>query len=177
MKKSQYMASAEMQQFMWLSAFVQAMDEIIKTTDIPEWNRRFKTIRTYLKKTIAERMACMDKVEEKKVLRRAQNMGIKVYSYDDARVDKDDFGRKVTVSLEALLTIADAALLECYSCPQGDCVKDCQFRKAFHALGLNCGAARVDPAPGECEFRFDNSVKYVTPQYVRVDEPAIDQLP
>ena len=177
MKKSAYLAAAEMQQFMWLSAFVQAMDEMIKTTDVPEWNRRFKTIRTYLKKTIAERMDSLDKVEEKKVLRRANNMGIKVYSYDDARVDRDDYGRKVTVDFEALLTIADAALLECYSCPQGDCVKDCQFRKAFHTLGLSCGASRTNPAPGECEFRFDDTVKHVNPQYKRVNEPAIEQIP
>jgi len=171
------MAAAEMQQLMWLSAFVQAFDKMIPTTEVPEWLRRLKTMKTFAKKLIEERMGCLDPVEEKKVLRRSQHTGIKVYSYDDARVDKDDYGRKVTVDLEAMLTIADAALLECFSCPQGDVVKECQFRKAFHALGLQCGAARENPAPGQCEFRYDDSVKYVNPQYERVDGITIDQLP
>ena len=101
---------------------------------------------------------------------------IKVYGYDDVRVDKSDHDRSVTVKFEDLLTLADAALLECYSCPQGDCVKNCQYRMAFHSLGLNCGAARENPADGECEFRFNNEQKHVTPQYERVDE-KIEQIP
>lgn len=170
MKKSTYMAYNEMQQLMWLSAFVQATEKIIATTTVPEWTRRLKTIRTHLGKLIDERMAELDPKERMKVGRRATNTGIKVYSYDDARVDKDDFGRQVTVTLEDLLTLADAALLECHSCPQGDCVKDCQYRLAFHRLGLQCGASRENPADGECEFRKDNIQYNITPQYKRVDE-------
>ena len=175
MKKAPYMAYNELKQLMWLSAFVQAMEVIIETTSVPEWNWRLKTIKTHLTKIIAERQAVLDPKEEQKVIRRAKNTGIKVYSYDDFRVDKDDEGRKVTVAFEDLLTLADAALLECQSCPQGDCVKDCQFRLAFHRLGLQCGASRENPAPGECEFRRDNVQYNITPQYKRVDEIA--QMP
>lgn len=175
MKKSTYMAYNEMQQFMWLSAFVQAIDKIIETTTVPEWTRRLKTIRTHLRTLIDERKEELDPQEEQKVIRRAKNTGIKVYSYDDARVDKDDVGRKVTVAFEDLLTLADAALLECHSCPQGECVKNCQFRLAFHRLGLQCGAARENPAEGECEFRRDNLQYNISPQYKRVDEIA--QMP
>jgi hypothetical protein len=170
MKKAPYMAYNELKQLMWLSAFVQAMETIIETTTVPEWTWSFKTIRTHLKKIIAERQAALDPKEEQKVVRRAKNTGIKVYSYDDARVDKDDYGRQVTVTLEDLLTLADAALLECQSCPQGDCVKDCEYRLAFHRLGLQCGAYRENPAEGECEFRKDNVQYNITPQHKRMDE-------
>lgn len=170
MKKSTYMAYNEMQQVMWLSAFVQATEKIIATTTVPEWVRRLKTIKTHLGKIIDERIAELDPKERVKVERRANNTGIKVYSYDDARVDKDDFNRQVTVTLEDLMTLADAALLECLSCPQGDCVKDCQYRLAFHRLGLQCGAYRENPAPGECEFRRDDIIYNVNPQYKRIDE-------
>ena len=175
MKKAPYMAYNEMKQLMWLSAFVQAMDTIIETTTVTEWAWRLKTIRTHLRKIIDDRCFSLDPKEHKKVLRRAKNTGIKVYSYDDARVDREDFNRQVTVTLEDLLTLADAALLACQSCPQGDCVKDCQYRLAFHRLGLQCGAYRENPAPGECEFRKDNVQYFVTPQYKRVDE--IGQMP
>lgn len=177
MKKSTYMSMAELQQYMWLSAFIQATEKIIDNTTEPSWLWRLRTIRTHLRKLIDERAEAMEPAEQQKVMRRAKNMGIKVYHYDDARVDRDDIGRKVTVGLEDLLTLADAALLECYSCPQGDVVKDCQFRKAFHRLGLQCGASRENPAPGECEFRFDDTIKHVNPQYQRINEPALDQLP
>ncbi|MBO5167671.1 MAG: hypothetical protein J6B49_01035 [Phascolarctobacterium sp.] len=175
MKKAPYMAYPELQQLMWLSAAVQMMDELLKNTTIPEWVRKFKTVRTYLHNIIEERQNALDSKELEKVLRRAKNTGIKVYSYDDFRVDRDDQRRQVTVAFEDLLTLADAALLECQSCPQGDCVKDCQFRLAFHRLGLQCGTSRENPAPGECEFRRDNVQYNISPQYERVD--SISQMP
>lgn len=175
MKKAPYMSYPELQQLMWLSAAVQMMDELLKNTTIPEWVRKFKTIRTYLQNIIEERQEALEPMEREKVLRRAKNTGIKVYSYDDARVDRDDQRRKVTVVFEDLLTLADAALLECQSCPQGDCVKDCEYRLAFHRLGLQCGTARENPAPGECEFRRDNVQYNISPQYERVD--SISQMP
>ena len=177
MKKSPYMASAEMSQIMWCASILQMVEEMLKTTKEKEWIKRFKTIETLINKTVGERLLCLEQVERDKVERRAKNLATKVYSYDDARVDRSDHGRKVTVMFEDLLDIADLALLECKSCPQGDVVKDCRYRKAFHKLGLTCGSSRENPKAGECEFRFDNEPKHVTPQHKRVDGEVIDQLP
>lgn len=176
MKKAPYMASAEMQQLMWLSAMVQMVERITETTKERDWLDKLKDIETLTNELIGERLLLLDEKEKKKVERRATHLAIKVYGYDDVRVDKSDHDRSVTVKFEDLLTLADAALLECYSCPQGDCVKNCQYRIAFHSLGLNCGAARENPADGECEFRFNNEQKHVTPQYERVDD-KIEQIP
>lgn len=67
--------------------------------------------------------------------------------------------------------------LNCYACPQGDVVKDCPRRKMFHRLGLQVHALRENPAPGECEFRYENEQRAVTPQYQAISKEVIDQLP
>lgn len=177
MKKAPYMASAEMQQLMWLSAMVQMVERITENTKEKDWLEKLKNIETLTNELIGERLLLLDEKEKKKVERRATHLAIKVYGYDDVRVDKSDYNRSVTVSFEDLVTIADAALLECKSCPQGDVVKDCQFRKALHSLGLNCGTARENPAKGECEFRNDNKQTFVTPQYKRMEDEVFEQLP
>lgn len=177
MKKAPYMASAEMQQLMWLSAMVQMVERITETTKERDWLDKLKNIETLTNELIGERLLLLDEKEKKKVERRATHLAIKVYGYDDVRVDKSDHDRSVTVKFEDLITLADAALLECFSCPQGDFVKDCQYRKAFHSLGLTCGVARENPAKGECEWRFDNEQKNVTPQYERVKDEVIEQIP
>lgn len=177
MKKSPYMASAEMSQIIWCSAILQMIEQMLKTTKEKEWVKRFKTVETLINKTVVERLVALEQVERDKVERRAKNLATKVYSYDDARVDRSDHNRKVTVVFEDLLDIADLALLECKSCPQGDVVKNCRYRQAYHKLGLTCGSSRENPKDGECEFRFDNVQVHVTPQYKRIDGEVIEQLP
>lgn len=179
MKHSPYMASTELNQLMWLSAFEQAMQKILEdpTTTDKNWRKWLKTAGSYIDKVTNQRIADLDAKEKVKVARRILQIGIKVYSYDDHRVDKDDHGRKYTISQEDFLDLVDAAVLHCYSCPQGDVVADCPRRKMFHRLGLSCHALRTDPAPGECEWRYENSQRTVTPQYKYLKEEQIEQLP
>lgn len=68
MKKAPYMAYPELQQLMWLSAAVQMMDELLTNTTIPEWVRKFKTVRTYLHNIIEERQNALDPKELKRYL-------------------------------------------------------------------------------------------------------------
>lgn len=179
MKHAPYMASAELNQLMWLSSVVQIMEHILDdaTTTDKDWRKYMKTIKSYAGKIIDARIADLDELEKKKVARRSQNIGIKVYSYDDARVDKDDNGRTYTIAQEDFLDLVDAASLHCYSCPQGDVVADCPRRKLFHRLGLSCHALRTNPAPGECEWRYENSQRCITPQYKCLEEEQLNQLP
>lgn len=179
MKHAPYMASTELNQLMWLSTIVQVAERILadpSTTD-KDWRKWLKTIKSYTTKIVDARIADLDELEKKKVARRSKNLGIKVYSYDDARVDNSDNGRTYTISQEDFLDLVDAASLHCYSCPQGDVAKDCPRRKLYHRLGLSCHALRTDPAPGECEWRYENSQRWVTPQYSCAEEAQIDQLP
>ena len=179
MKQAPYMASTELKQLMWLSAIVQALENVLSdpATTNKDWRKWLKTAASYTSKVIDARLEALDDMEKKKVSRRATSIGIKVYSYDDARVDKDDDGRKYTISQEDFLDLVDAASLNCYACPQGKVVKECPRRKMFHRLGLSCHALRDNPAPGECEFRYENEQRAVTPQYVATGQECIDQLP
>lgn len=179
MKHAPYMASTELNQLMWLSAFVQAMEKILKdeTTTDKQWRRWLKTASSYVMKVADARICDLDQKEKVKVARRIEQIGIKVYSHDDYRVDKDDQGRKYTISMEDFLDLVDAATLHCYSCPQGDVVAECPRRKMFHRLGLSCHALRTDPAPGECEWRYENSQRTITPQYKCLGKEQISQLP
>ena len=72
MKKSPYMASAEMSQIMWCAAILQMVEEMLKTTKEKEWIKRFKTIETLINKTVGERLLCLEQVERDKVERRAK---------------------------------------------------------------------------------------------------------
>lgn len=179
MKESPYMASSELNQLMWLSAGIQALGIILEdaSTVNKAWRRWLKTGQSYMRKVVNERMEKLDEVEKVKVVRRIHQTAIKVAHYDDFRVDKSDINRKVTISSEDFLDLVDAASLNCYGCPQGDVVKNCPRRLMFHRLGLQVHALRENPAPGECEFRYDNEQLAVTPQYKALKKELINQLP
>lgn len=179
MKQAPYMANTELQQLMWLSAFEQALENILadKSTVDKEWRKWLKLAGTYTAKVIDARVEALDKLEQVKLERRVKKLGIKVYSYDDARVDKDDQGRTFAISQEDFLELVAAVALHCYACPQGEVVKECPRRKLFHRLGLSCHAYRENPAPGECEFRYENEQRLITPQFVELKEKLIEQLP
>lgn len=151
MKESRYMASTELNQLMWLSASVQALEIILKDTSTQNkgWRRWLSTAKTYMHKVIDDRMSKLDPVERVKVVRRIERTAIKVAHYDDFRYDKSDSERLVTISQSDFLDLVDGASLNCYACPQGDVVKDCPRRKMFHRLGLQVHALRENPAPGE----------------------------
>lgn len=177
MKHAPYMASAETKEYMWLSAIVQMMEIMVKTTQDKNWLRKFKTIQTMTSNIINERWTYLDELEKPKLARRIKTVGIKVYNYDDARVDSSDSVRIKTISQDDFLELCDSSLLNCYGCSQGDVVKGCPRRKLFHRIGIQVYALRENPAPGECEFRYENSVRLVNPQYKAVGEGELEILP
>lgn len=177
MKHAPYMAAAETKEYMWLSAIVQMMDRLLETTKDKNWRRKFKTMQTMTSNIIEERWSDLEEIEKPKLARRIKTVGIKVYNYDDARVDSSDTARTKTISQDDFLELCDSSLLNCYGCSQGDLVKECPRRKLFHRIGLQVYALRENPAPGECEFRYENSVRLVTPQYKAVGDGELDILP
>lgn len=92
MKESRYMASTELNQLMWLSAGVQALEIILKdaSTQNKDWRRWLSTAKTYMHKVIDDRMCKLDSAEKVKVVRRIERTAIKVAHYDDFRYDKSD---------------------------------------------------------------------------------------
>ena len=177
MNHAQHMATNQLNEYMWLSTLRQICERVLKTTEDKKWRQRIKTCDTLISKIITERWDDLSDVEKPKVWRRIKNIGIKVYAYDDARVDREDYGRTMTIAQDDFYDLCDAATLNCYGCPQGECVKECPRRKLFHRLGLACHALREQPGAGECEFRHNNEQYAVTPQYKKLEKELIDQLP
>lgn len=177
MNDAKHMANSQFTEYMYLSAVRQICKKILQTTKNKAWIQRLKTIDTLVGKIMDERWDCLEVNEKPKVQRRINNTAIKVYSYDDARVDHDDVGRTLTISQDDLFDLSDAAFLNCYGCPQGDVVKECSRRKLYHRIGLSCHALRENVKDGECEFRYNDKQYAVTPQYTFLEKELIKQLP
>jgi len=176
MKHSPYMASSEMMEFMWLSAMRQMLENIIETTtskDCKDWRRKFKYIDTMLEHIIAERCKDFSPEEAKKADRRIQKIKIKVYAYDDYKVDHEEENLIYKIGANDWWDLLDAAFLNCLGCAQGEIVKDCPRRKMYHRLGLQVHKLREKPGPGECEFRGDQDVYAVSPQYQRIKDQVL----
>lgn len=177
MKHHPYMGSVEMSEFLYLSAMVQMCETIIESTQDKKWLQRLKSCKTLLGKIIAERTAYLSEEEMPKVLRRSVSHVIRVYTKDDARFDSSQIKRKVTIDFEDLMTLVDGCILNCYLCPQGDLVKKCPRRLALHRLGLQCAQSRQDPKKGECEWRYEDSIQAISPQYKSDVDLVPEQLP
>ena len=177
MKHHPYMSSIEMSELMYLSAMVQMCESLEKTTEDKKWLQRLRSCKTLLDKIAVERVSYLDEKEKPKVGRRAHNLVIRVYSKDDARFDSSQIKRKVTIDFEDLMTLVDGCILNCYLCPQGDLVKKCPRRLALHRLGLQCAQSRQDPKKGECEWRYEDSIQAISPQYKSDVDLVPEQLP
>lgn len=177
MNHAKHMATNQLNEYMWLSAVRQIYEKILKTTTDKKWRQKIKTADTYMKGIIDERWDDLDPLEQKKTYRRIEQIRIKVYSYDDARVDREDYNRTLTIGMDDFLDLCDAAFLNCMGCPQGEVVKDCPRRKMYHRLGLAVHKLRENPSEGQCEFRMNDERYAVSPQYKMIQEEMIEQLP
>lgn len=177
MKHHPYMGSVEMSELLYLSAMVQMCETIIESTQDKKWLQRLRSCKTMFEKTAAERISYLSEEELPKVDRRARSHVIRTYTKDDARFDSSQIKRKVTIDFEDLMTLADGCILNCYLCPQGDLVKKCPRRLALHRLGLQCAQSRQAPKKGECEWRYENSIQAISPQYKSETDLVPEQLP
>lgn len=177
MKHHPYMGSVEMSELLYLSAMVQMCETIIDSTQDKKWLQRLRSCKTMFEKTTAERISYLSEEELPKVDRRARSHVIRACTKDDARFDSSLIKRKITIDFEDLMTLADGCILNCYLCPQGDLVKKCPRRLALHRLGLQCAQSRQDPKKGECEWRYEDSIQAISPQYKSDIDLVPEQLP
>ena len=177
MKHHPYMGSVEMSELLYLSAMVQMCETIIDSTQDKKWLQRLRSCKTMFEKTTAERISYLSEEELPTVDRRARSHVIRACTKDDARFDSSLIKRKITIDFEDLMTLADGCILNCYLCPQGDLVKKCPRRLALHRLGLQCAQSRQDPKKGECEWRYEDSIQAISPQYKSEIDLVPEQLP
>ena len=63
-----------------------------------------------------------------------------------------------TLSRDVYFDLLEQALYNCNHCPQGERVKECKFKKLLHDISVL--PVRTEVEPGECEFRFDNEIRW-----------------
>ena len=169
MKKAAYMAKAELMQFLKLSVLWGEVEEAVKTTEEKNWRRKLKCICTYLDNILDERLRGIDKEQLQTDERRSKHSCLKLYTSDQNRTIQDNqLEEKITMATEDVYDLVDMALLTCYRCEQGGCVKDCKIRRILHTIG--CPPIRTEPQQGECEFTTNaaGEVKSISPQYKRI---------
>lgn len=178
MKRQRYIATKELMDLFKVGIMAAEFRCVAdKTASEKDWAKKLRIMATYCENILNERLACLDPEQALTVKRRYEHMEIKFYSTDDYRCNKQKYENESTITLEAevLYDLLDLAMLTCYKCPQGKCVKDCRWRKHFHQLAVP--PFRLEPAEGECEFRYDpiGEVRNVTPQYRTVELLAEEQ--
>ena len=150
MNRDSYMSKGQMIEWLFVASMAGQCAELANNTPDKSWRQKLKACATHLGKITDERLACLAPDQLMSVVRRRQTCGV-ILQYDDQK--RAATGKKETVEadLNDLETMAELALYSCTrECIQGDCVSECQFRKAFHRLGIE--PARENVTDGQCEF-------------------------
>lgn len=170
MKRQPYMSRPELIDFLKIGTLAGEAEAIAERTSEKDWRQKLKTIATYANRITDERLKTLDKKQLSTVERRHKHTILKLVTTDQDRYEPND-GKpeeRITVNTDDLYDIVDLALLSCRKCPQGDVCAKCEFRTVYHRIGVP--PIRTNPAEGECEFRSDNEIACITPQYKRISE-------
>jgi len=171
MKEKPYMSSNDLLEWLKIGCLAgeakkaaETTKKTAKTQKEKEWAKRMKIAATHLGKVTDERMACLEPEQVATVKRRWGNSDLRLYTSDQLRVeDRTKPAREdVTICYEDWCRLGEMALLHCNMCPQGEYVKNCEYRKVFHRVGIPVGRESV--RDGECEFCIDNFMHIILPQ-------------
>lgn len=170
MKAKPYMSSKDILEFLKIGCLAgecrnaaKLTKETATTEQERDWAKRLQTAATNLAKVVDERMACVEPIQLKTVQRRWKNSDLRLYTTDQLRIDERDkrVAEDRTMTWDDFCNIGEMALLHCELCPQGEYVKDCEYRQTFHRIGIPVG--REDVKEGECEFCTDNFMHILLP--------------
>ena len=171
MKEKPYMSSQDLLEWLKIACLAgeakvaaEETKKNAKSDKEKDWAKRMALAATNLSKVTDERLACLDQDQVKTVKRRRENSDLRLYTVDQLRVEDrtKPAAEDRTICYEDWCLMAEMVLMHCHMCPQGEYVKDCQYRKAFHRIGIPIG--RDEVKDGECEFCVDNYMLPVLPQ-------------
>lgn len=178
MKRQRYIATNELMDLFKVGIMAAEFRTIAdKSSTEKDWQKKLRMMATYCENIMNQRFECLDADAAKTVKRRYEHTEIKFISVDDWRSNRNRYEKEgmLTIEAECLYDVLDLAMLTCYKCPQGACVKDCKWRKRFHELAVP--VFRTEPKEGECEFRYEpiGTVRNVNPLYRTVEILAEEQ--
>lgn len=171
MKEKPYMSSADLLEWLKIGCLAgeakhaaELTKQTARTEKEKDWAKRMKLAATNLAKVTDERIECLDTKQVVSVMRRHEHSSLQLYTSDQLRVEGRDKPARddVTISHSDWERLGEMALLHCDMCPQGDFVKTCEYREAWHRVGIP--VAREDVKEGECEFCVDNHMQIILPQ-------------
>lgn len=175
MRETTYMSSNALLEFLKVGILAGELDIIAaetkktaKSQKEKRWAKDMRMSATLLQKITDERVAVLDPEQLKSVARRNKNSKMVMETTHNLRTGNGRIDERITIDYDDLACIGELALLACHACPQGKYVKDCQYRKMYHRLGIPVG--REEVAEGECEFMTCNQPKILLPQGNTDDE-------
>lgn len=170
MKKGAYINKAEMDEVMLLSAAQQICERLYKGCFEKSWIPRLKCAAKYLDNILMDRLSAVEPEQQHNVGRRAKHIRVRVTSSDEVKKfsnEELDAAESYTLSKDVYYNLLEQALYNCNHCPQGEHVKGCAFRLMLHDIAVP--PVRVDVKAGECEFRFDNEIRWNDSEGNRVE--------
>ena len=171
MKEKPYMSSWDLLEWLKIACLAgeakvaaEETKKNAKTDKEKDWAKRMAIAATNLSKVTDERLECLDKDQVKTVKRRRENSDLRLYTVDQLRVEDrtKPAAEDRTICYDDWCLVGEMALLHCDMCPQGEHVKNCEYRKAFHRIGFPVGRTKVKD--GQCEFRVDDYMHIILPQ-------------
>lgn len=171
MKEKPYMSSQDLLEWLKIGCLAgeakhaaEMTKQTARTEKEKDWAKRMKIAATNLAKVTDERIECLDTKQVVSVMRRHEHSSLQLYTSDQLRVEGRDKPARddVTISHSDWERLGEMALLHCDMCPQGEFVKTCEYREAWHRVGIP--VAREDVQEGECEFCVDNHMQIILPQ-------------
>lgn len=171
MKKTHYVSNNEFIELVKLHQLADECRNIAEHTADKSWKSRLEDVSKVVFGLFDERISFVSQDQLPTLQRKFDTSKIVLMSYDRRRIEKkkDETAiYELTISYDDLYSILDMALLTCYKCSQGERVEKCPFRKLLHRLSIPI--TREEVKPGECEFRADNEIKCVDPDYKQIVE-------
>lgn len=165
MNKDPYMGREEMLAWLKIGVLAGEASNAAKNTKDVVWHRKLTCVATYCQNILEERLKYLDRKQLAVLDRRRKTTELKLFTSDQRRVRGGE--DNITIEVEDLYDLLDLALKACFCCEQGCYVKDCKWREVFHRL--NVIPLRTNPKDGECEFRIDNDMVFLTPQEYKVE--------
>lgn len=145
------MPKDELLDFLRVGCISAELENVADSTPEKDWRRKLLCAARYCENIVLERAKCLDIKQLLSVDRRRKSTKIIIRTVDQERMPGKLEKERVTVDLDDMETLAELALYSCArECKQGDCVKACRFREAFHRLGI--APIVGDVADGQCEF-------------------------
>lgn len=160
------------EQMVLISAMGRQCEKFATNCPEKDWTKKFKTVSSYMKSILRQKYDSIQRSDKAALLRRAEHTVVKFMTSDEYKMPKNQQGaaeEKIVLTVDDYYDLMELACQHCLLCSQGENVKKCKWRKMWHKHGTP--VARENPKAGECEYRWDNEIRFVDPHTLKELKP------